>query len=64
MVVQQSIALPIALRWIGVGAAILAVGGPPGFLAAATGLTLAVAVLVIPNITPSPTLLQARRSSA
>ena len=60
MVVQQSIALPIALRWIGVGAAILAVGGPPGFLAAATGLTLAVAVLVIPNITPSPTLLQAR----
>ena len=60
MLVQQSIALPIALRWIGVGAAILAVGGPPGFLAAATGLTLAVAVLVIPNITPSPTLLQAR----
>jgi hypothetical protein len=43
-----------------VGAAILAVGGPPGFLVAATGLTLAVAVLVIPNITPSPTLLQAR----
>ena len=60
MLLEHSIALPIALRWLGVGAAILAVGGPPGFLAAATGLTLAVAVLVIPNITPSPTLLQAR----
>ncbi|HEX7472474.1 MAG TPA: fused MFS/spermidine synthase [Candidatus Limnocylindrales bacterium] len=60
MVLEHSIALPIALRWIGVGAVILLVGGPPRFLAAATGLTLAVAVLVIPNITPSPTLLQAR----
>jgi SAM-dependent methyltransferase len=60
MVVDHSIALPIAVRWIGVGAAILVVGGPPGFLAAATGLTLAVAVLVIPNITPTRTLLSAR----
>ena len=60
MLVDHSIALPIALRWLAVGAAILLVGGPPPFLAAATGLTLAVAVLVIPNITPSPTLLRAR----
>ena len=30
MLVEQPIALPIALRWIGVGAAILVVGGPPG----------------------------------
>jgi hypothetical protein len=60
MLLEHSIALPIALRWIGVGAAILVVGGPPRFLAAATGLTLAVAVLVIPNITPTRTLLSAR----
>ncbi len=60
MLVEHSIALPIALRWIGVGAAVLLVGGPPRFLAAATGLTLAVAVLVIPNITPTRTLVSAR----
>jgi hypothetical protein len=60
MLVDRSIALPVAVRWLGVGAGILLVGGPPRLLAAATGLTLAVAVLVIPAITPSPTLLRAR----
>ena len=60
MAMGGSIALPVAMRWFAVGALILLVGGSPGFMAAATGLTLAVAVLVIPAITPSHTLLQAR----
>jgi len=56
MVLVHSVALVVALRWFIVGGLILFVGAQPRFLAVATGLTLAVATLVI----PSPALLRDR----
>jgi SAM-dependent methyltransferase len=48
MVLDGSIATPVAVRWFGVGALILAVGAAPRFLAIATGLVLVIATFVIP----------------
>lgn len=48
MAAEQSVALEVAVRWILFGGLILLVGAQPRFLAAATGLALTIATLVIP----------------
>jgi SAM-dependent methyltransferase len=49
MALVHSVAVEVALRWFIVGGLILLVGAQPRFLAVATGLALAVAILVIPS---------------
>ena len=56
MVLDRSIALPVAVRWFTVGALILVVGARTRFLTVATALVLAIATFVI----PSPALLRDR----